>query len=458
MDTAGKRVLILGLAREGSSLARFLSARGAHVTVTDSAPEERLQTHLREMQDAPVRAVLGDHHPELVAGCDAFFVSPGVPEDNPVYEAARAAAIPIQSMTTLFFELCPGRIIGVTGSSGKTTTTGLIGQILRTARRKSVLGGNIGRPMLDLLPEIEPDTIVVLELSSFQLSILRASPHIAVVTNISPNHLDRHGTMAAYVDAKLNIVRYQCCDDFSVLNAEDPSACTFARATPATIEWFGTGAGIGAEARDGTVGLVGQDGYESIMSIADIPLLGRHNIQNVLAACAATALAGVQAEAMAAGIRAFRPAPHRLETVGERGGVRFIDDSIATSPARASVALEAIDAPVILIAGGRDKCLPWDEFGDLVVDRVQSLFLVGEAADTIERVVRQTLARRSGRLTDDAVHRCTSLEAAVAEAVTVADPGSVVLLSPACASYDAFTDFEERGRAFARAVRALDAA
>src|SRR5947209_179218 len=213
MDFDGTRILILGMAREGVSLARFLAHRGASVTVTDSAQEERLRERLVALAACGVRTVVGGDHAELLESADRFFVSPGVPESNSVFQAALSRGFTIESMTTLFFELCPGRIVGITGSSGKTTTTGLIGGMLRAARRDVVVGGNIGDPMLDLLPSVERSTTVVLELSSFQLSILRCSPHLAVVTNISPNHLDRHGTMEAYVAAKRNIVRYQSPGD-----------------------------------------------------------------------------------------------------------------------------------------------------------------------------------------------------------------------------------------------------
>jgi UDP-N-acetylmuramoylalanine--D-glutamate ligase len=448
------RILILGLAREGESLARYFSAQGKDVTITDIASREQLRPRLAALRGLPVKYAFGEHRPDLIEDADVLYVSPGVPESNPVYRAAEDWGLPIRSMTTLFFDLCPGPIIGITGSSGKTTTTGLIGEILQAAGRRVVVGGNIGRSMLDLLPSIDADTLVVLELSSFQLQMLRRSPHIAVVTNISPNHLDRHGTMERYIAAKRTIVEYQSTDDWAVLNAADPEVRSFAASTPATVRWFGRGSTTGSEVREGVSGLVIDGEFTPVIPVADIPLLGAHNVENVLAAIATASILDVEPDTMRTAIERFRPAPHRLQTVATRDGVRFIDDSIATSPARACVALEAIDSPILLIAGGRDKRLPWEDFARLVVHRVRLLFLIGEAADDVERAVAQ---ERAGASLEGIV-RCRTLDEAVGRAARAARSGEVVLLSPACTSYDMFSDYEERGDAFIRAVERLHAA
>lgn len=460
MDVDGQRVLILGLAREGASLARFLASHGAEVTVTDAAPMERLAETVSSIDQSQVQVVVGGDHPELVADTDRVFVSPGVPESNPVYVAALSRDMSVESMTTLFFELCPSPIIGVTGSSGKTTTTSLIGQILKSAGRDVVVGGNIGDPMLDLLPTIGPETMVVLELSSFQLSILRRSPHIAVVTQIAPNHLDRHGTMDAYVAAKLHIVKHQAADDIAVLNATDLYSALFADATAAGKRWFGIDAAAEplATTRAGWIGLAHAGTWAGILPASEIPLRGRHNVDNVLAAVSAAAECEVEPDKMAEAIRSFRPPPHRLQTVGEHRGVCYVDDSIATSPDRAGVALKAISAPIVLIAGGRDKKLPWEDFAQLVVQRARAVILIGEAAEDIRGAILAALARVNGMLSAGAIYRSSTLEKAVLRASTVARPGDVVLLAPACTSYDMFTDFAERGAAFARAVECLDAA
>jgi UDP-N-acetylmuramoylalanine--D-glutamate ligase len=458
MNIRGKRVLVVGLAREGVTLARYLSEQGAQVTATDTSDSDALRARLATLEGTDVRTVIGGDHPELLARIDAVFVSPGVPENNPIYEEAAERGIPIESMTTLFFERCPGQIIGVTGSSGKTTTTGLIGHMLRTSSRDVVVGGNIGDPMIDLLPEIGPDTTVVLELSSFQLGILRRSPHIAVVTNISPNHLDRHGTMEAYIDAKRHIVAHQTPDDYAVLNSCDVERDTFAHATQAELRWFGARSDHGARVTGGMVSLVGIGAEAPVLPVNEIPLLGGHNVENVLAAVTASAIVELPPEEMAPAIRSFRPAAHRLETVGRAGGVSYVDDSIATTPARAQVALQAIESAIILIAGGRDKRLPWEDFARMVVRRVRVLLLIGEAADQIEEAVRAALESSHGALEERNIVRCSSLDGAVATAGELARPGETVLLSPACTSYDMFSNFEERGREFARAVEGLHAA
>lgn len=449
------RVLILGLAREGQSLARYFAELGSEVTVTDVAGEEQLRSRLEALSTLPVQTAVGAHYPELVTDADVLYVSPGVPETNPVYQAAEERGLPIKSMTTLFFDLCPGKIVGITGSSGKTTTTGLIGAILTRSGKDVVVGGNIGLSMLDLLPSVGRETIVVLELSSFQLQLLRRSPRVAVVTNITPNHLDRHGSMEAYIASKRAIVEFQEPGDCAVLNAACPQTAAFAGATPAGIRWFGEEVRDGAGTRDGVAGLLNGNDFTPVIPLRDIPLLGRHNVDNVLAAIAAAAVFDVDPPDMRAAISSFRPASHRLETVAERDGVRFIDDSIATSPARAIVALEAIDTPILLIAGGRDKRLPWEDLARLIRKRVRLLFLIGEAAADIERAVETPTLER-GIL--EAVVRCDSLEDAVDRAAHWARSGETVLLAPACTSYDMFANYEERGKAFARAVEQVYAA
>jgi len=459
MDVAGQHALILGLGREGVSLARFLSKQGARVTVTDSASPGRLKDR-RHQAAGTARIVLGGDHTELVDGVDLFFVSPGVPEENAVYRSAINRGLTVQSMTTLFFGLCPAPIVGITGSSGKTTTTGLIGHMVRAEGLDCVIGGNIGAPMLDLLPQISPRTNVILELSSFQLGLLRRSPHIAVVTNISPNHLDRHGSLEAYLSAKHHIIRYQVESDVAVFNAGDAEVAAWRRHTAAQLRWFGeTGVhGTGATVRDGQAGLLRGERFEPVLPVAAIPLLGAHNLENVLAALATADLLGVTPATMASAVRTFQPAAHRLQTVGEYEGVRYVDDSIATSPARAQVALQAMSAPVVLIAGGRDKRLPWTDFAQRVAHTARSLILIGESAPQIEDAVRCFLDEPGALLRPDAVYRCTSLQQAVVQASQVARAGDVVLLSPACASYDMFNNFEERGDSFSRAVELLSAA
>jgi UDP-N-acetylmuramoylalanine--D-glutamate ligase len=457
MNIAGGRALILGLGREGASLASFLADGGADVTVTDSAPAESLAGRSHDLPPT-VRLVLGGDHPELVRDADRFFTSPGVPESSPVYAAARGRGLVIESMTTLFFERCQAPIVGITGSSGKTTTTSLLGHVLKGSGRDVLVAGNIGDPMIDLLPRIASDSVVVLELSSFQLSILSRSPHIALVTNLSPNHLDRHDNMDAYVAAKRRIVERQSPGDFAVLNADDHAVSGFARSTSASVTWFGTGATKGALLEADRLILARGSVMRPVMLVSDIPLLGSHNVQNVLAACAVADLLGVSPASMAEGIGTFEPPAHRLQLVKKVLGVRYIDDSIATSPSRAVAAVDALGGPAILIAGGRDKRLPWSDFARTVARRARALLLIGEAAQDIDAAVRREIDGSSGLLRRDAIFRCGTLDEAVSKASRLAQSGDTVLLAPGCTSYDMFRDFEERGDAFARAVGELDAA
>lgn len=456
MDVAGKRILILGLAREGVSLARALVQRGAQVTVTDAAQRDVLLSRLHALQGLDIPSHFGRAHTDLVHDTDILFVSPGAPESNPVYLAARQAGIPVESMTTLFFDECRARIIGVTGSSGKTTTTGLIGHIVRAAGRDVVVGGNIGDPMLDLLPHINDHTLVVLELSSFQLTLLRQSPWCSVVTNISPNHLDRHITMDEYVAAKQHIAAYQNRGDSIVLNANDDLARLFAAASAAQPHWFGLSHDHdnGSVCRDDQLGLIESGVFHAVIDVGDVPLLGRHNLENVLAATAVAGVLGIPGDQIAEAIRSFTPAKHRLQLVLEREGVRFVDDSIATSPARAAVALEAITGDVLLIAGGRDKHAPWDVLAALIVQRVRAVYLIGEAKETIAEALQKASCASGKVVQAGYVTFCPSLEDAVHRARSRAIPGDTILLSPACASYDMFADFEARGDAFARAAEA----
>lgn len=459
MDPAGRRVLVLGLGREGISLARYLVERGARVTVTDSAPARRLEDAVEALRGLPIDLALGGHRPDTVRAADTVFVSPGVPESNPVYRAAVESGRSLESMTTLFFSLCPAPIVGVTGSSGKTTTTALIGHILRESGCDVVVGGNIGDPMLDLLPRIKAETLVVLELSSFQLDLLRQSPHIAVVTNITPNHLDRHTTMATYIAAKRHIVEHQRPDGVAVLNARDAEVARFAASTPGQVRWFG-GADSDATVHQGALAITRRSGERvevvAVLPRGDLPLIGGHNVENALAAMAATDVLSIPPADMAAAMRTFQPIPHRLQTVAVRDGVTYIDDSIATTPARALVALDAITEPIVLIAGGRDKHLPWDTFARAAARRLKALLLVGEAAELIDAAVRPEVGRNS-KLKPCMIRRCNSLEDAVTQAYALTDPGDAVLLAPGCASYDMFADFHHRGQAFTRAVAALDA-
>lgn len=454
MDLRGKKVTVLGLAREGIDLARFLHHRGAIVRVSDRKPADQLRPALEALADLPLRYALGGHPSEQVLDAEALFVSPGVPQDLPVLCEARRRGLLISSATQLLLELAPCPIVGVTGSSGKTTTTSLIGEMLKAAGRHVLVGGNIGVPLLSKLEDLTPASWLVLELSSFQLETVRRSPHIAALTNLTPNHLDRHESMEAYAAAKARIFRFQHPDDWGVLNAEDPGSAGFA--PPGRILRFGLEPeswtrGDGAYLLEGTLVLRRGERVEPICRADEVRLRGRHNLANVLAACAVGSAAGLTPEPMRQVATTFVGVAHRLQVVGERDGVLYVDDSIATSPERSIAALRAFEQPIVLIAGGRDKHLPMDDWARVIVRKARHVVLLGEMSDLVEDAVRRADPRF------DRLSRAASMSEAVAQARRAARPGDVVLLSPGGTSFDLFTDFEARGRAFAEAVRELDA-
>jgi UDP-N-acetylmuramoylalanine--D-glutamate ligase len=349
-------------------------------------------------------------------------------------------------------------VIGITGSAGKTTTTALTGEMCRAAGYTTWVGGNIGNPLLTDLGEIQPGDRVVMELSSFQLELMTRSPHIAAVLNVTPNHLDRHGTMENYIAAKRNIVAHQGPEDYAVLGFDDANARALALETDARLAFFSGGVQVdrGAYKTNGDLALVMDGIHTRICGTHEVRLRGFHNLLNVLAAGAVAALAGVPVEAMREAISSFTGVAHRLELVREVNGVRYYDDSIATAPERVLAALHSFDEPLVLLAGGRDKDLPWDDFAEEVVTRVRHLITFGEAGDMIAGVVKK---RRNGhgdtRLEE--ITRTPTLEEAVAAAATVAHPGDVVLLSPGGTSFDAFRDFAERGERFKSLVGELEA-
>jgi len=450
MDFAGLRVTIIGLAREGTALARFLARKGAVVTASDIKPASELGKSLAALEGLPIRYVLGGH-PEEILEADVVFVSPGVRPDAPIIVEARRRGVPLSSETALFFQLCPAPIIGITGSSGKTTTVSLTGEMLKASGFRTWVGGNIGCPLIEKVEEMRPEDRVVLELSSFQLENMTQSPHVAAVLNLTPDHLDRHPSFEAYREAKLSILRYQGPEDMAILGYDDPETRSMAGICRGKVLFFSLACPQeeGAFLRGDELVLRLRGEEERICAAGEVKLRGRHNLANVLAACLASGALGALPQAMAHVARSFRGVEHRLELVRELGGVCYYNDSIATSPARSMAALRAFDEPIVLLAGGYFKNLPLEEWAELVGRRVRHLVLFGKAAPLLEEAVRKA----GGKV---AIHRCESLEEAVGKAAEVACPGDVVLLSPACASFDAFRDYTERGRRFKELVRALD--
>ena len=444
----GQHALVIGLAREGLDLTRFLTEHGARVVVTDRKSATELSETMAQLDGRDVRYRLGGHDLADLDGIDVVYASPGVPPEHELLDGARARGIRQSSLIELFFALCPAPIVGITGSAGKSTTTSLVGDMFGAAGRHVFVGGNIGRPLLGKLGEMTPASWVVLELSSFQLEPLRMSPRVALITNLTPNHLDRHPTMEAYWAAKGQILAHQAADDWTILNADDAWSQRY-QARGRLLRFSLERPVEGAYLRSADRQLILLD--EPLLGADEVPLPGRHNLANVLAAAATASAAGIEREAMRQAVRAFKGVPHRLQTVAERDGVRYVDDSIATAPERSIAALLAYDEhePIVLIAGGRDKHLPMQDWAALIARRVRHVVLLGEMSD----LVAQALGEAGYR----AMSRAGSMDEAVAQAAAAAQPGDVVLLSPGGTSYDQYRDFEARGHDFRRAVEALGA-
>lgn len=469
----GLRAAVIGVAREGTALTRFLTLAGADVTLSDVKTAEQLSAALEEVRGLPIRLALGGH-PADILDVDVVFLSPGVPLNAPVVRQAQSRSIPISSEPRLFVQLFANPVVGITGSSGKTTTTSLVGHMLAAASRPTWVGGNIGTP---LIGELAGDVLAeraVMELSSFQLELFRPetqgeqveqmrtarsraislepwSPQIAVVTNITPNHLDRHASMENYIWAKAAIVDYQNRGDYAVLNGDDDIVLSFRGRTAGEVLLFSLSGPVdqGGYLHRGSLWLKVAGQQELLCAGEDIRLKGEHNLANVLAAACAARLAGASVEAIRTVATTFEGVPHRLEVVRRFHGVTFVNDSIATTPERAIAALRAYDEPLVLLAGGRDKHLPWDKWAEWVRRKVRVVIAFGECASLIQDAL--TLVGEQGT----AFYRCDDLAGAVMLARDLAHAGDVVLLSPGGTSFDAFQDFEARGAAFRQLVESL---
>ncbi len=457
-DYSGKKVVILGLGRQGKALARFFARAGAHVVISDVRSAEALAAEMAELGDLEITFVLGGHPLSLLDGTDLLCLSGGVPPTIPIVEEARRRGIPLSNDTALTLALSPAPVLGITGSAGKTTTTTLTGLMLQEGGIVAHVGGNIGTPLIDRLDGVSPTDWLVLELSSFQLELCEQSPQVAAVLNVTPNHLDRHPSMEAYAEAKRNIFRYQHPGDIVVLGWDNPwTRGWWQSAVPEGVRKlaFSLEEPVPAGAYlDGDILRIRVDGRERTICRADeVKLRGRHNLANVLAAATIAAAVGVDVEAIAEVARRFEGVPHRLEVVRRWKGTLWVNDSIATAPERVVAALRSFDEPVILLAGGRDKKLPWEEFARVAAERVRYVIAFGEAAPLVERVLSPYVRNGHGRL--EGVERVTDLEQAVMRAAEVARAGEVVLLSPGGTSFDAYRNFEERGEHFRRLVHAL---
>lgn len=443
----GKRVLVYSLGMEGRDLARWLLANGATVTMSDTRTDAQLEA-ARAVAPKGVTEVVTGRGLLGPDGFDLVAVSQSVLRYDPALLRAREAGIPITSQMRLFLQLCRGRTIGITGSSGKSTTTALVGLMARESGVRHVIGGNIGEALLGRLDEMTPETAVILEISHTQLQYTDRSPNVAAITNVTPNHLDQF-SWDEYVGLKRNILAYQAESDIAVLNADDQTSRGFlasVRGQVARASLTGEVKGEGAWLSAGSI--VARQGRltHDVSSANAVRLRGRHNLANVVMATAIGAVSGFEPSAMARAIAAFRGVPHRLEVVGRANGVTWINDSIATAPERTMAGLAAFTEPVVLLLGGRDKRLPMEGLEGLIRERCRAVVCFGEAGPVFAESARRALS---------AVSLVATLVEAATAAARQAKPGDVVLLSPAGTSFDAYPSFETRGEAFRALIRAL---
>ena len=452
MDLKEKRVLVVGLGKSGVASALFLKAHGAQVTVSDTKSGDDLRNEIPTLLDHGITVESGGHGERTFRGQDLIVVSPGVPVDAPPLVQARSLGEMVIGEIELAAQFLPGPIVAITGSNGKTTTTTLTGEILTAGGLPTLVGGNIGTPAISLAERAKPESVIVLEVSSFQLETIQSfHPKVAVVLNVTPDHLDRHGTLEAYVNAKARIFENQTSEDFAVLNADDSTCVAMANRTRAQVFWFSRQKEVkrGAWVRDGAI--VFRDGLgpeetvqREIMLASEIPLKGAHNLENVLAAVCAGMLMECAPEKIRQAVRDFKAVEHRLEYVATLRGVDYYNDSKATNVDATIKALESFPANIHLILGGKDKGSDYSVLNDLLRHRVKRVYTIGAAAAKIESQIKNV----------EVVHAET-LENAVRKANASAEPGDVVLLAPACASFDQFKNYEHRGQVFKEMVRRL---
>jgi UDP-N-acetylmuramoylalanine--D-glutamate ligase len=447
MELKDKRVLVVGLGKSGVASALFLKAHGARVTVSDTKSGDELRNEIPALLDHGITVETGGHGERTFRGQDLIVVSPGVPVDAPLLVQARAMGEAVIGEIELAAKFLPGPLVAITGSNGKTTTTTLTGEILAAGGVPTLVGGNIGTPAISLTERATRETAIVLEVSSFQLETIHTfRPKVAVVLNVTPDHLDRHCTFEAYVDAKARIFENQTPEDFAVLNEDDPTCVAMAARTRAQVFWFSRHKEVkqGAWVRGGNI--VFRDGSQQreIMQVSEIPLKGAHNLENVLAAACAGALMGCSPEKIRQAVRDFKAVEHRLEFVATIRGVYYYNDSKATNVDATIKALESFPANIHLILGGKDKGSDYTVLNNLLRQRVKRVYTIGAAAAKIESQVKDV----------EVVHAET-LESAVRKANAVAQSGDVVLLAPACASFDQFKNYEQRGQVFKEIVQML---
>jgi UDP-N-acetylmuramoylalanine--D-glutamate ligase len=447
MELKGKKVLVVGLGKSGLAAALFLRRRGAQVTVSDVRSAESLANEIPALLEEGINVEAGGHGLLTFRRQDLIVVSPGVPLDTPELTQVRSFGLPIIGELELAARFLKGKTIAITGSNGKTTTTTLLGEILKEGGLTTLVGGNIGVPVISLIDNGTDETWSVLEVSSFQLeSTQEFHPAIAVILNITPDHLDRHGTFENYALAKERIFREQSEEDFLVLNAENPRTAVAASRAASRVYWFSAEHTVlqGAWVEGGQVLYRDAKGAaaEPILPLSAIPLKGKHNVENVLAAVCAARLAGCSAASVRTAIENFKAVEHRLEYVATVNGVDFYNDSKATNVDATEKAVAAFPGGIHLILGGKDKNSDYSLLSPLLRQKVRAVYTIGSAAAKIESHLRGVVP----------IHSCETLEKAVKAAGAAARPGEIVLLAPACSSFDQFENYEHRGRVFKELV------
>ncbi len=453
MNFKDKKVAVIGAGIEGISTTRYLLGKGAEPVLYERKNISELERSAGEkIRKLGVRTFFGGKYLDSLEDFDLIFRSPGVRPDLPALQRAEKKGSKITSQTKLFFDLCPVPIIGVTGTKGKGTTSALIHDILKTAGKKVFLGGNIGNPPLAFLDKVTPDSIVVLELSSFQLIDLDKSPHVAIVLMVTSEHLDWHKDEAEYIKAKTQITKYQTAKDFAVINADYSTSREIGEISKARKYYFSTRKPVenGAYIDQDFVVLV-TNGWTSIVKTSDIKLIGDHNLQNITAATVVAGLLAIPPDTIAKAIKTFKGLPHRLEFVGEVSSVKFYDDSASTTPETAIAAVRAFENPKILILGGASKHSDFTLLGKAIVqNNVKAVILTGEEAARIRDSI-DSAGGFSGKIIEEAL----GMKKIVQEAKTLSEPGDIVLLSPACASFGLYKNYMDRGEQFKAVARSL---
>jgi len=450
MELKNKRVLVVGLGRSGVAAATFLQEQGARVIVSDTKTEAQLQNEISVLLDRGISIETGRHGERTFRDQDLIVVSPGVPSDQPQLQQARSLGIPVIGEVELACRFLKGKIIAITGSNGKTTTTTLAGEILAKSGKKTLVGGNIGTPVISLAGQSSADGFDVLEISSFQLeTIQQFKPYISAILNITPDHLDRHRTFQAYVDAKARIFENQQPSDFGLLNADDPTCVGLKSKVKGALYWFSRKQRVenGASVVGDQIIFRANDQETSVLSLNHIQLKGAHNLENVLAAVCIGMIAGCGPQQVRKAVGEFHGVEHRLELAATIQGIAFYNDSKATNVDATIKALESFPGNIHLILGGKDKGSDYTVLNPLLRERTKRAYLIGAAAAKIGAQIQGTTP----------IVYSGTLERAIRQAFDSAVSGDVVLLAPACASFDQFENYEHRGRAFKELVGALAA-